>query len=112
MYGEAALVLLVMVATYVILSFIGRRLRQNIPLAVLLFGSCVAGAAAGGFGFPLRHLIEGEFGYIYINLVIFTGMILLQVLKKSGALDAISWDILVNFRRRPVCSYSFFRPSC
>ena len=29
-------------------------------------------------------------------------MILLQVLKLSGSLDAISWDILVNFRRRPV----------
>lgn len=102
MYREAVLVFLAMMATYVILSFVGRRLKQNIPLAVLLFGSCVVGAAAGGFGFPLRHLIEGESGYIYINLVIFTGMILLQVLKQSGALDAISWDILVNFRRRPV----------
>jgi hypothetical protein len=46
--------------------------------------------------------MEGEFGYIYINLVILTGMILLQVMKQSGNLDAISWDILVNFRRRPV----------
>jgi hypothetical protein len=60
------------------------------------------GALVAGHGFPIRHLFEGEFGYIYINLVILTGMILLQVLKQSGSLDAISWDILVNFRRRPV----------
>jgi gluconate:H+ symporter, GntP family len=102
MYRDATVVLLAMVASYIIFSRLARRFRQNVPLAILLFASCVVGAAAGGFGFPLRHLIEGEFGYIYINLVILTGMILLQVLKQSGALDAISWDILVNFRRRPV----------
>jgi hypothetical protein len=102
MYREATVVLLAMVAAYIALSLAGRCLKQKIPLAVLLFLSCVAGTLAGGYGVPLRHLIEGEFGYIYINLVILTGMILLQVLKLSGSLDAISWDILVNFRRRPV----------
>lgn len=102
MYTESAFVLAAMVATFLVLSFIGKRLKQKIPLAVLLFAASVAAALAGGYGFPLRHLIEGEFGYIYINLVIFTGMILLQILKQSGSLDAISWDILVNFRRHPV----------
>src|SRR5512143_1177002 len=102
MYTESTFVLSSMLATFLVLSFIGKRLKQKIPLAVLLFAASVAAALAGGYGFPLRHLVEGEFGYIYINLVIFTGMILLQVLKLSGSLDAISWDILVNFRRRPV----------
>ncbi|MBW2619214.1 MAG: TRAP transporter large permease, partial [Deltaproteobacteria bacterium] len=101
MYLGAGFVLAVMVATYIALSLFGKRFNQKIPVAVLLFVSCVVGAAAGGYGFPLRHLIEGEFGYISINLVIFTGMILLQVLKQSGSLDAITWDIMVNFRRRP-----------
>ena len=32
--------------------------------------------AVVGFGVPLRHLFEGPVWYIYINLVIFTGMIL------------------------------------
>lgn len=102
MYTEALLILLAMMVAYVVIDLIGRRFKQKIPVALLLFLSCVVGALVGGYGLPLRHLIEGEFGYIYINLVIFTGMILLQVMKQSGNLDAISWDILVNFRQRPV----------
>jgi len=102
MYLEALIILLAMVAAYVVTDLVGRRYKQKIPVAVLLFLSCVVGAFVGGYGFPLRHLFEGEFGYIYINLVILTGMILLQVLRQSGSLDAISWDILVNFRRRPI----------
>jgi Na+/H+ antiporter NhaD/arsenite permease-like protein len=102
MYTETLIVLLIMVGTYIVLSLIGRFYKQKIPIALLLFLSCVVGLLAGGYGFPLRHLIEGEFGYLYINLVIFTGMILLQVLKHSGSLDAISWDILVGFRKRPI----------
>jgi hypothetical protein len=102
MYTEAVIVLIAMVVAYVVIDYIGRRFRQKLPVALLLFLSCIVGALVGGYGFPLRHFIEGEFGYIYINLVILTGMILLNVLKHSGNLDAISWDILVNFRQRPV----------
>src|SRR5512143_266681 len=102
MYTESTFVLSSMLATFLVLLFIGKRLKQKIPLAVLLFAASVAAALAGGYGFPLRHLIVGAFGYIYINLVIFTGMILLQILKQSGSLDAISWDILVHFRQHPV----------
>lgn len=102
MYIESLLILLVMTGTYVGVDYIGKRFHQKIPVALLLFTACVIGALAGGYGVPLRHLIEGEFGYIYINLVILTGMILLQILKQSGSLNAISWDILVNFHRHPV----------
>ena len=101
MYTEALIILLAMAAIYVVVDFIGRRFKQKIPVAVLLFISCAGGLLVGGYGFPIRHLFEGEFGYIYVNLVILTGMVLLQVLKKSGSLDAISWDILINFRRSP-----------
>ncbi|UCF92055.1 MAG: hypothetical protein JSW39_27945 [Desulfobacterales bacterium] len=102
MYLEGLIILLSMAVIYVGLDWIGKRFKQKIPIAVLLFAACAGGAIIGGYGFPIRHLVEGEFGYIYINLVILTGMILLQVLKQSGSLDAISWDILVNFRRHPI----------
>ncbi len=102
MYNDAAIVLIAMIASYIVISLIGKYFKQKIPVAVLLFLSCIFGSLVGGFGFPLRHLIEGEFGYIYINLVILTGMVLLQVLKHSGSLDAITWDIMINFRKQPI----------
>ena len=102
MYTDALIVLMVMIISYTLIALMGRRFKQKVPVAVLLFLSCIFGALAGGYGFPLRHLIEGEFGYIYINLVILTGMVFLQVLKHSGSLDAITWDITMNFRKRPI----------
>lgn len=56
---------------------------------------------AGGFGIPWCRLIEGPMYYIYINMVIFTALIMLQVMKESGGMEAIAWDILVTFRTMP-----------
>jgi TRAP-type C4-dicarboxylate transport system permease large subunit len=84
------------------LWIVGRALfKVNIPLALNLFISAAVGAVVGGFGIPWRHLIEGPMYYIYINLVIFTALIMLQVMKENGQMEAIAWDILVCFRQRP-----------
>ncbi|MCL2029345.1 MAG: hypothetical protein FWG97_02885 [Deltaproteobacteria bacterium] len=102
MYFTAKLVLAVMCVCCILLWFIGHKTRQKIPLSLILFISAAAGALAGGFGLPWRHLIEGPMYYIYINLVIFTALIMLQVMKESGAMEAIAWDILSAFREKPV----------
>ncbi|MCL1939713.1 MAG: hypothetical protein FWG04_03520 [Desulfovibrionaceae bacterium] len=102
MYFTAKLVLAVMCLCCLLFWFIGHKTRQKIPLALTLFVSSAAGALAGGFGLPWRHLIEGPMYYIYINLVIFTALIMLQVMKESGAMEAIAWDILSAFREKPI----------
>jgi TRAP-type uncharacterized transport system, fused permease components len=102
MYSTAKLVLLVMVGSCAGIWCIGKLLKQNIPLALNLFVSAAIGSVVGGFGIPWRHLVEGPMFYIYINLVIFTALIMLQVMKESGSLEAIAWDILLAFRKSPV----------
>lgn len=102
MYTTAAISLATMAVTFTVIYFLGKRFKQDIPLAINLFISSAASAAVVGFGFPLRHLFEGPVWYIYINLVIFCGMIFLTVMKRSGNLDCITWDILTTFRNRPV----------
>jgi Na+/H+ antiporter NhaD/arsenite permease-like protein len=105
MYLTSGLALGAMVLTFAALSILGRRLRRPIPLAVNLFVCMIAGALASGFGVPLRHLFEGPVWYIYINLVIFTGMIFLTCMKAAGNLDCIAYDILTKFRRRPTIMF-------
>jgi hypothetical protein len=81
---------------------IGRAYRQKIPLALTLFAASAAGALAGGFGMPWRHVIEGSMFSLYGVLVMFTGLILLQVMRESGNLEAIARDVVTAFRARPV----------
>jgi Na+/H+ antiporter NhaD/arsenite permease-like protein len=100
MYWTAGLALAVLVVTYVAIWAIGKWYKQNISLAVILFIASGVSALAVGFN-PFRHLFEGPVWYIYINLVIFTGMIFLTCMKAAGNLDCIAHDILSNFRHRP-----------
>lgn len=101
MYATAGLALGAMVVSFIAIFFLGKRLKNDIPIAINLFISVTVGAVVTGFGIPFRHLFEGPVWYIYINLVIFTGMMFLTCMKQAGNLDCIAYDILTTFRNRP-----------
>ncbi len=101
MYVTAGIALAAMLASYVAILLLGKKFRQNIPIALNLFVSVAISAVVTGFGFPFRHLFEGPVWYIYINLVIFTGMMFLTCMKQAGNLDCIAYDIVTTFRSRP-----------
>lgn len=101
MYITAGVALAAMLISYVAITLLGKKFQQNIPIAVNLFVSVAISAVVTGFGFPFRHLFEGPVWYIYINLVIFTGMMFLTCMKHAGSLDCIAYDILTRFRKRP-----------
>ncbi|MBQ7155996.1 MAG: TRAP transporter large permease subunit [Synergistaceae bacterium] len=74
----------------------------KLPIAVAMAFAAIVGAAVGGAGFPLRHLIEGEFGYLNTIMVICTAMIFMKVVQKTGLLDALSAWVIRKFRHSPV----------
>ena len=100
MYWTAGLALVVLAVAYAAIWAVGKKFKQNIPLAVNLFIASGISALAVGFD-PFRHLFEGPVWYIYINLVIFTGMIFLTGMRAAGNLDCIAYDILTHFRNWP-----------
>ena len=100
MYWTAGFALVVLAVVYAAIWAAGKKFKQNIPLAVNLFIASGISALAVGFD-PFRHLFEGPVWYIYINLVIFTGMIFLTCMKAAGNLDCIAYDILTHFRNWP-----------
>ncbi len=101
MYLTASVALASMALCYVLILYLGKRYKQNIPIAINLFVSVGVSAVVTGFGIPFRHLFEGPVWYIYINLVIFCGMIFLTCMKQAGNLDCIAYDMVTNFRNRP-----------
>lgn len=73
----------------------------KLPIAVAMAFAAIVGAAVGGAGFPLRHLVEGEFGYLNTIMVICTAMIFMKVVQKTGLLDSLSAWVIRKFKNAP-----------
>lgn len=73
----------------------------KLPIAVAMTLSAVVGALAAGRGIPLRHLVEGEFGYLNTILVIATAMMFMKVILETGLLDSLSAWMIRRFRKYP-----------
>lgn len=74
----------------------------KLPIAIAMSSAAVIGAALAGFGFPLRHLVEGMFGYIDTILIIATAMIFMNTMQAIGLMDAVAAMIIRKFRSSPL----------
>lgn len=90
---------LVLMAMLVVFSVLTLTKRVSVPVSLIL--TAMAGALVGGFGIPMRHLVEGSLLFLYLMLTIATGMIFMGALKESGALGALTRAIIVRFSRHP-----------
>ena len=70
------------------------------PIGLCLMAAALAGALVGGEGLPLRHLVEGSFGFFDVILIILTAVLFMKVLQASGALDSLAAILLRIFYRR------------
>ena len=71
------------------------------PVSVSMLAAAVAGALAGGQGIPIRHLVEGTFGYVDTILTIATAMIFMNAFRESGGLEALSTSVIRRFHKVP-----------
>jgi Na+/H+ antiporter NhaC len=72
----------------------------KLPIGICLMAAAVAGALVGGEGIPVRHLIEGSFGFFDVLLIILTAILFMNVLKAAGVLDSLAAALLKTFYRR------------
>lgn len=94
---QAGVTLFIMI---MVLAF-GSIFFKRAPMAALLIISAVVGAAAGNFGFPLRHFVEGSQLFLMLMLTVATGMLFMSVLKDNGELDLLTRDIVRAFYKSP-----------
>lgn len=73
----------------------------KLPVSVSMVASAVAGTLISGNGIPIRHLVEGTFGYLDTILVIACAMIFMKVIQEIGTLDALSSVIIKKYHKRP-----------
>jgi TRAP-type C4-dicarboxylate transport system permease large subunit len=72
------------------------------PLAVGLIVAAIAAALLGGFGVPFRHLVEGGFGYLNLSLALFAGAFFGQVMRESGAAEAVAGALAAGLGHSPI----------
>lgn len=73
----------------------------KVPAGISLMISAIVGSLIAGYGIPIRHLVEGSFGYLDTILTIAAAMVFMVTLEKSGALDASSVFIVEKLHKYP-----------
>jgi GntP family gluconate:H+ symporter len=89
--------LILMISVFALAVFWGK-----FPIGVSLAISSIIAALAGGYGFPLRHLVEGSFAYLDPILIIASAMVFMEIIKETGALGEISRLIIIHLHDRPL----------
>jgi TRAP-type C4-dicarboxylate transport system permease large subunit len=84
-----------------IVVFILGTFAFKFTVSISLVAASLAGALAGGQGFPLRHLVEGTLGYLDALLIIITAMIFMRMIKASGLLDTLAHHMIKAFDKKP-----------
>jgi Mg2+/citrate symporter len=96
----------IMLLLLMLMAFLVLVLWLKLPVGLSLAFTSIVVAVAGGQGFPLRHLVEGMFGYLDVSLVLITAMIFMKVIEKNGLLDALARDLILKFGRSPLALLS------
>ena len=91
--------LIIFLGMIIIFTFSCFKLKLPVSIAMVL--SAVTGTLISGNGIPVRHLVEGMFGYIDTILVIATAMIFMKTIQEIGTLNALSASILKKFHSIP-----------
>ena len=91
------LVLIAMLAAFALSVFL-----LKLPAGVSLMLAAITGAVVGGEGLPVRHLVEGSFGFLEAILIISTAMIFMKVVDATGALRTISYYLIKSLYRVPL----------
>ena len=94
MYAETTMVLAIMTAAFFLSSW-----KFKSPEIALLI-TAVAGAVAGGLGFPARLLVEGTFTYFDVGLIFLTASIFINFYSETGAMNALVRKIVDRFYAR------------
>lgn len=90
------IILITMLATFAISVFV-----MKMPAGVSMILAAIVGGLLGGHGIPVRHLVEGGFGFLEAIIIIATAMIFMKIMEASGALAQISLGILKTFHKYP-----------
>lgn len=89
---EELLIALAMLGVVVVGSILTKNNKKR--AAILLLAASVVGSLVAGMGLRFREIVEGPFGFLDAALSVVCAAVLVRVLEKGGAFDALLEKIL------------------
>lgn len=83
------------------------RLRKQLPDGMILLLAGVAATLVDGWGFAIRHWVEGAFYFFNLILTIASGMVMVDIFKESGLLTTLTRTLIQKFYNTPSVLLSF-----
>ncbi len=90
------IILLSMLAGFFIAHFL-----MKMPAALCLLVTALVGALVGGLGIPIRHIVEGMYGFFGIVAIVLTASIFIAFQRESKGLNTLVRDLIKIFYRVP-----------
>lgn len=94
MYAETTMVLSIMVVVFALCSW--KLKSPEISMVI----TAIAGAIAGGLGFPARLLVEGTFTYFDVGLIFLTASVFINFYSETGAMNALVRKMVEKYYSR------------
>lgn len=81
----------------ILVVFIITSIFFKMPTELSMIIAALVGALVGGYGLPLRQMVEGSYTYLDIILVIISATIFMNILMESGAIYSIVRSMVKKF---------------
>jgi len=99
--------LLVVMGAVIAACFAIPQLKKRLPDGMILILAGVIATLVDGWGFAIRHWVEGSFYFLGLILTIVAGMVMVDVFKNNGMLGTLTQTLIKRFYNYPSVLLSF-----
>jgi len=83
------------------------QLKKRLPDGMILILAGIAATLVDGWGFAIRHWVEGSFYFLPLILTIVSGMVMVNIFKENGMLGTLTDTLIKRFHKYPSVLLSF-----
>ncbi len=99
--------LLVVMGAVIAACFTIPALRKRLPDGMILILAGITATLVDGWGFAIRHWVEGSFYFLPLILTIVSGMVMVNIFKENGMLGTLTDTLIRRFYNYPSVLLSF-----
>jgi gluconate:H+ symporter, GntP family len=105
-FAQTSMLLAVMGAVIAV-CFAIPQLKKRLPDRMILILAGVVATLVDGWGFAVRHWVEGSFYFFSLILTIVAGMVMVDVFKNNGMLGTLTQTLIKRLYNYPSVLLSF-----